>query len=414
MTNYFLKNLFFHEKYNYLRLLVFDVLLFLILQSLTNYLPIEFLLIIIAIISYILTYKFLNYILHNLIYAKQSQHELSKFDEKLYKIIFENKLLYELFIETKFKKQVTNVDDAVIKTEIKNFMKKFSKTFIQAWYKPYISDDEQFINEAQLQLELIGFDLFKRVSCLNKLNFFRYFAHVFNNYFINFTERNLSTANIDINLLHEALHNLPKSEIEHIKNYVKIILNKSAPPELYINDAFIEEIFMQIIGKNCFEKLINLISQPSFLYYSIVLLCNKKFEFEKENETVVDTDVKNINETSFNLNDATNESIDGKSIDSLSLILDVDDNSSLLQRKSESESEYSFNLNSQLDNSEKLTQSDIQNLNQKQDLRNLIEIIEIKVIDTETDYEPKSGDPFTVYIIQVYLLFFDFNFFFYT
>ena len=406
-----LNNLLFGESYYYLRLLGFDVCLFIVLQLLSNYIPIVFLLIFIAAFNFILTQNLFSFIMNNLIYGKKN-HQLIEFEEKSYKLLFENKLFYEVLIENQLKilKEVKKVDDLLIKNEIEKFIKKFSKTFIQAWYVPYISDNEEFIIESQNQLEIILFDLFKRFSRVNKLSFFRYFACIFDESFINFTECNLTSANIDVNMLHPALHSLPKSEIDHIKYYVQMVLGKSAPQSLHINEFFIEEIFVQIIGKNCFQRLIDIISQPNFLYYSIVLLCNKKFEFNdetSENEDLAtqnhsrynsetDADVKQ-NERENHKRHISESSMDKISVNSSTFINNEnDDNLSIVHSCSESENERSFSsqIDLSVDTAKKINEPNI-------DLRSLIELIDIKIIETNTDFETKTGDQFTVYVIQV-------------
>ena len=382
----------------YLKLLAFDLGLFFIFYLISDFIPLTFILLLfISFFCFYFSKKLLSFILNNLIYGKKNAN-LTEFEQKTYKFLFENKYFYEIFIENQLKILIESkkLDDSIIKNELSIFIKTFSKIFIQSWYLPHISDNQEFISESEKQLEVICYDLFKRVSQINKLTFFKYFAHIADKNFINFTERNLSSAEIDVTMLHSALQNLPKSEIDHIKRYVELVLSKSAPASLHINELFIQEFFMQIIGKNCFKKLIDLISQPNFIYYAIILLCDQKFEFDIDNDNIV----KNENEKDESNMECDPTNLDDKLSINSSVSMFSDDASSILQTYPDSDSERSYSITSQVDVDVK--QSETKSISI--DSTSLIDIIDIKIIETETDYEVKSGDQFTVYIVQVCIL----------
>ena len=399
----------FRERFYYFKLLAFDLILFFGFQSISDFLPLTIiLLLLIAFSCYYFTQSLLSFILNNLINGKKN-NKLTQFEEKAYKILFENKYFYEICIENQLKilKESKKLDDSIIETELQIFIKKFSKSFIQEWYFPHISDNQEFIIESEKQLEIISFDLFKRVSNINKLTLFKYFAYIFDKNFINFTERNLtSNSDIDLTILHPALQSLPKSEIEHLKNYVELILSKSAPDTLYINDFFIQELFMQIIGKNCFQKLIDLVSQPNFLCYAIILLCDEKFEFDNENENIMKLDGENDDNNKKDMKKEDENSTYINNLDdkiSINSSVFSDDNLSVMQAYPESDSERSYSITSQIEVdvikiSETTATKSIINV----DVTHSIDIIDIKIIETETDYEGNTGAQFTVYIIQVF------------
>ena len=72
----------------------------------------------------------------------------------MFQILFRNEYIFKHFIENrlKLKQPVENVDP---RTEIGTFIDKFSVKFIESWYFPYISQDEEFVNEAKIQLNYI-------------------------------------------------------------------------------------------------------------------------------------------------------------------------------------------------------------------------------------------------------------------
>ena len=167
----------FRERFYYFKLLAFDLILFFGFQSISDFLPLTIiLLLLIAFSCFYFTQSLLSFILNNLINGKKN-NKLTQFEEKAYKILFENKYFYEICIENQLKilKESKKLDDSIIETELQIFIKKFSKSFIQEWYFPHISDNQEFIIESEKQLEIISFDLFKRVSNINKLTLFKYF-----------------------------------------------------------------------------------------------------------------------------------------------------------------------------------------------------------------------------------------------
>ena len=410
--------------------IIIELFLFFLFATLVNNYNILFLLLTFLVIT-ILTKFSANYFIEiisvNEKYLSTCENELSNTGNiklKIFKLLFQNEQIYKLIksvsrknffryqIEKliltssrKFKqKQPLTLDTpSKLDLEINIFIKKFSFKFIESWYTPFVSNNDQFLNEAQIQLEFIFLDIFKRVKNMDKLNFFANLTVLFNKNFLN-VGIGLSLeqiTQIPAENLHTAAQNLPASEILYFKRIIQIILRKSSP-NLKLNNPLIEELFLQMIGKNCLENLVEILIRPKFIYFSIALLAAKKktyekfyaiqneqtniahrSEFEVKEETISDLnssyDVENVNQ--FEINDENFQIINEDNKDSLS----NEDNQSAIS-------------------------DTISNIKSKDSKDMNFEIIDLNINKTETTSDSKTK--FTLYNIEVYLLLIALNFLF--
>lgn len=375
------------------QIIFLDLVLFLVFVTFVNNYKLFFALITCILICY-LTYILFNYIIK---LSQITQTDSNDFQVKLSIFLFKNENIYKLIknlfkintfknffqnftslpnaAQTKLNKQENQnkqEDMENLQNEISVFLKKLSTRFIEPWYYSYISTNDQFLTETNAQLKLIFNDLINRFLKINKLNFFSSFVLIFNKNFFNIAvNHNLYKKEIQIENLHPAVRNGPSSEMAYIKKFVQIILRKSAN-NLHINQVFVEEFFVQIIGKNCVESLVNLLTKPNFLYFAICLLLSKTKTREEFGET------KNEQNTDLSLLE---------SIDEDELTIDDSMTSSQIDLIALNEKE-SISMKNPL-------------YEESYGQKNNVEIINIEIVNTEINYEPKSTKEFTIYKIQV-------------
>jgi len=177
-------------------------------------------------------------------------------------------------------------NDLNVSLEIHLFMTKFSANLLEQWFFPYISKNDRFPKEAQSQLELVFTDIFYSFSQIDKLEFFAQIILLFNKNFYNIAiDYNYSqTMPINYEDLHPAVRHGVQSEIVYMRRFVQIILRKRSS-NLNIDYQLVDDFVAELVGKNCVEKLVNLLSNPKFIFYSISLLIDEnatKLEFKKK------------------------------------------------------------------------------------------------------------------------------------
>lgn len=288
-----------------------------------------------------------------------------------------------------------------LNNEIKIFVKKFSKNFIEIWYKPNVSANDQFFKEAQEQLEIIFIHLFDRFKKTNKFEFFKKFAYIFDNNFLNIAiaYNSKQISQIPNEILHPAVRNSPHSETIYLKRFVQIILRKSGS-NLNLTHPLVEELFLQVIGKNCLENLVRVMIRPNFLYYIAALLINN----EKTNKEFysIQVEINKIEKTTDSLSTSfydedpnnfsssmTSSLIDGELLEKKMNDLDTP------PKTIEADSEQTADQIIQPANMLLIDQFD--NLN--------IQILNLVINRTETNYEPKTSNKYTSYILQVFINF---------
>jgi hypothetical protein len=266
-----------------------------------------------------------------------------------------------------------------------------------------VSDNDQFFKEAQLQLDMIFIHLFDRFKKTNKFEFFKKFAYIFDENFINIAIA-YNTKQIDKipnEILHPAIRNSPYSEILYLKRLVQMILRKSGS-SLNIAHPLVEELFMQVIGKNCLENLVRIMIRPNFLYYMIALLINS----EKTNKEF------NSIQVEINKLETTSDSLSASLYDEETTNMSYSMSSSLIDGDSPEKKVQDFYLATKIDllsneaeeegaGDQFIQPINIPSLNQLDSLN--IEIYNLVINRTETNYEPRTSNKYTSYIIQVNL-----------
>ena len=331
-----------------------------------------------------------NLLIEHFISLINSKRHDSPIKSKVLNFLFRNENLYELMKKLstfklseqglseskkrlKPKEQVEKKREINMEREVEHFLKSFSKAIIESWYIPHVSNHPEFPTEVQRQVKPLLIDILKRFNQMNKLNFFARFFYIINKNFINLTFTN--TIEIPLEILHPALQNPPISEISYLKRFVKVVL-KNSSTDASLSEPFIQEMLTQLIGKNLFEKLVDLLSQPAFIYYAIALVLNKektKKKFGKENENTKknEKDNENMTKTELFASQLSEEEF-------------VERNVVFREKTTEKETK-SRSTFFDYEYSPEIT----------------ITIISLEITDTETVYELKSGRPYTLYNIRV-------------
>jgi hypothetical protein len=348
----------------------------------------------------------------------------------LNRFVFENEYLYKLLVT---KKSEPSYQQALYKTtgqvfslthdaeesdleiEIKSFTSKLSENFLQSWYNKYVSINEDFPDQAKMQLEFLLADIFTNFTKINKTVLCQDLMFTFNENFLNISRNHLNSKDS----LHQALQNLPKSEIDYMKDCIQLILQKSYFNSKTLSDAFINEFVLQVIGKNCLEKLINSVTQPSFIFYSIIILCGDTCELEK-------TTQKNEKQPDFPMNKTPRQvSRLSTDIQDTGLELPAFDFDKIdIEKESDTETEsdlhslfYDFKESTEDLNEERVSESDSVETSSK-GCAETASIIEndgessrfyhndigsmcLSISNTETDYDSKTGTPYTLFNVKV-------------
>jgi hypothetical protein len=219
------------------------------------------------------------------------------------------------------------------------------------------------------------------------LTLFSHFAHLFNENFIDIAfKHHLSPGDLPLDQLHPAIRSLPHSEVTYIKKIVQTILQKSAKT-LSLNHALIEETFMQIIGKNCLKKLVDLLVKPNLLYYVICMLIDK----QKTRQTFETTD----QEPDMNCSESvTNESANQIMSSSLTTSLDANDDEDLLKYENlivETANRKEARLNHSSSSPDLFVQHN-HNIS--------FQINCLNIPNTDKSHEDRTGKEFTLYNIE--------------
>jgi hypothetical protein len=200
----------------------------------------------------------------------------------------------------------------------------------------------------------------------------------------------VSSDKIKPDMLHPALRNSPNSEIQFLRKFVQLVLSKSSKANFYLSDSFIQEVFMQIISKTCLIPIVDLFSNPNFLYYSVALLCNKKYEIEIDKVDKTE-EIEKQNETS----------------EFFDVLENTDQNSGILSspesdHSSRIKSVSSYDLQSITDTKSAFSlDSSASKKSDQSSSKGNFKIHSIKISSTETNYEPNTGNPYTLYMIKV-------------
>ena len=229
-------------------IIALDLIFFFVCVSFVNSFKFFFLLLTSCLIT-LLTYYALNYFIELSSGPTEKNDSTSPddFKHKLPKLLFQNEHIYKLIkslarknvfchqlqkiisTSTRRKDKLNTLEAPIsasqLDLEVNVFMKKFSLHFIESWYKPYVSDNPQFLNEAQLQLEMIFLDLFKRLKQIDKLFFFSNFIFLFNKNYLNIAIAHNSKRlhQIPLESLHMAVRNMPSSDTAYLKRVVQLI-----------------------------------------------------------------------------------------------------------------------------------------------------------------------------------------------
>lgn len=324
-----------------------------------------------------------------------------KFQFNIYNFLFKNEQVYQLIkkiFNFKFNSlenleifepshnystdSPTNIDQNLIK-QIDSFVEKISKNFIETWYFANISTDSQFVTESKIQLEHILKDLIDRFVKTNKIDLFSKLMLILNKNFINFPINcKLSMTDVPFQMLHPAVRNSTESEKIFIKKLVLIVLRKSGNI-LDKNNQFLEELFMQLIGKNCIQNIVNLVAQPNFVLFALCCALNKEKTFAAREK----------------IKDESQEIFYSGSDDDFEPI----DQSETAGVKNEPWSQQRNALKSELAMKNPLYENDDTSSNL------FLEIFNIGIIGSETSKESKTGKEFTNYLIRVSFLIFYFQ-----
>jgi hypothetical protein len=409
------------KRFGFIFILDFLLFSFLITTIVNNYK--FFSLILTCTLITLLTYYSINYLIY-LSNLNQQQKDLNnnyqfKINKKLANFLFRNEYVYKfvkLLVKRKFFKSELNIllasdnnnstdfllddssssinnsiiDTNQLENDLKNktdkFFKKFSINFLELWYLPYVSNDSDFLKDAQMQLHCLFNDFFMRLNNTHKLTLFSNFIYLFNENFINMAINfKINNEKLPLDQLHPALRNSPTSEIIYNKKIVQIILRKSAP-NFNINHPLIEELFMQIIGKNCIETLINLMTKPNFLYYAISLMISKR----KTNEAF-NNQIEKHSQSEKTIEEQQNDSLMNDSMTNSATHIDLAENENSEQNKIGSDRI----ITSSPALSDHLTT--VSN-NQHQ---TYLQIYNLIIPYTETGHEVGSGKEYTIYNIEV-------------
>ena len=431
------------------KLIAFDIILFAILLKLLASYKLFFMLLTAGLCGYFV-YQLISFLFFlsrlDLDYSSSTKTTTSDkikltdellFQLKLKKFLFKNENVYRLiknvllkknYIREQFEKvfNATHDESATvaetageeqplnetlnIDQELDLFFQKFSQHLIQTWYTPYISENGQFLVEVNSQLVLILRDLIARFDRVNKLQFLSDIAFIFNKSFLSVFIEAKGEAAIDLNLLHPAMRNGPASEIVYLKRFVQIVLRKSAHPKLHLkNNAFLDEFFMQIIGRNVLETSVDLLARPNFLFYALAYSVNKRKTNEKFAAKLQD-ETDSTASAKFSLNDEFSDSNELLDMSRSSDVILNNAQETLDERGLKFESEEKLKiLSTELKNlDEEMAQEDSKlhnefETNNRNRSSNLLsfQVVNVFICKTETNIEKSSGKEFTSYHIHV-------------
>ena len=403
---------------NIKKILLCDTILFLILTVIVNSYKLFFLLLSFILTTF-LTYLSVNYFIELCFLSERSHFNESNangdFKFKLFRLLFHNEHIYKLmrillrknffnnqlqkFISTSARQTnqkhfYSSNTSSKLDLEVRIFIKKFSHKFIESWYKSHVSDNDQFLSEAQIQLEIIFLDIFSRVKHVDRLKLFAKVTHLFSKNFLNIALalKSGQIKQIPLENLHPAARNAASSEITYYKRIIQIILRKSSP-NLNLNNPLIEELFLQIIGRNCLENLVAILIRPKFIYFSMALIVDTPRAYEKFypieknisiteslliEENITDGDYISITSSIELLNDLNDEHGDDEHGESLQT--DVD-------------------FSNQVENAMPRTSSNISNKNLN---GSDFEIFNLRIDKTEITMGNSGKTKYTLYNIEVF------------
>lgn len=391
------------------QIILLDLILFILFVLLVSEYKLYFLIITFIAITYV-TKEFL-YKLINLSDTKRKtffknefiyllfKHYLNKQKEKKSHLQDE---LQKIMLINSTKDRLCLKSDLNVSLEIHLFMTKFSANLLEKWFFPYISKNDRFPKEAQSQLEMLFTDLFYSFNKIDKLEFSAQIILLFNKNFYNIAIDYFQTNKISIEDLHPAVRNGVQSEINYMRRFVQIILRKTTS-NLNIDYQLVEDFIVELVGKNCVEKLVHLLANPKFIFYAISLLCNEnetRSEFKKRKEKVKKSQLNEIekepNQFVETLN--TNKS-------------EINENF-----KSKNETMNRSNLNLEILNQRKLFDYE-SNLYEEFNEKNLLSykastsseydsdidiiIVSLDISSTETNFEVKTSKQYTSYNVKI-------------
>lgn len=229
----------------------------------------------------------------------------------------------------------------------------------------------------------------------DKLKFFGELITIFNKSHLNIAiEAALTKQPLVLDTMHPAVRAMPLTEKAYNRRFVQLVMRKSTS-NVYLSHALIEEFFVSIIGKNCLDKIIQMVKQPKFLYYMICLLCDKK-------RTRSELSTKNGDQAQED-DEQTDLDPTDKPVDTISETEPSDafeepvTSSNNMDEQTGDKSDHNLyqefndrNLNS----FKSFTYSSSSSLMNGQ-------IVSLEVASAETNYELKTGKQYTSYIIKI-------------
>lgn len=187
------------------KLIVFDLALFIVLITIVNAYKAYFLFLTCLLVAY-LTYRFVTYFIQlscstsispTLVDDDDNDENVDNdefYEIKLANLLFKNVTIYRMikkFSRNRFvrigdpNKVMGKYEEESLPAAIAVFVRKFGVNYIEKWYHPFVSHNEQFVRSTNVQMEILINDLLNRVVKVDKLKFFADVAYVLNNNFIN-------------------------------------------------------------------------------------------------------------------------------------------------------------------------------------------------------------------------------------
>lgn len=230
------------------------------------------------------------------------------------------------------------------------------------------------------------------------MKFFGELITIFNKSHLNMAiEAALTKEPLVLDTMHPAVRTMPLTEIAYNRRLVQLVMRKSTS-NFYLSHALIEEFFVSLVGKNCLDKIIQMVKQPKFLYYMICLLCDKK-------RTRSELSTKKRGEQAQEDDEQTDSDLTDKPVDTISETEPSDAfegtgvTSSDMDKETGTEDKCDHNLYQEfndrnLNSFKSFTYSSSSSLMNGQ-------IVSLEVASAETNYELKTGKQYTSYIIKI-------------
>lgn len=233
----------------------------------------------------------------------------------------------------------------------------------------------------------------------DKLKLFGELITIFNKSHLNIAiEAALTKQPLVLDTMHPAVRAMPLTEIAYNRRFVQLIMRKSTS-NFYLSHALIEEFFVSILGKNCLDKIIQMVKQPKFLYYMICLMCDKKRTRSElsTKKSRAQEDHKQLNDLTVKQNDITSEIQPSDALDESSSNIDeaISEENSAID-KSDHNLYQEFN-DRNLNSFKSFTYSSSSYSNSSMNSQ----IVSLEVASAETNYELKTGKQYTSYIIKI-------------